>query len=237
MLSVLPVLLSALAFTGPTGDLAPANVDDLLVQHAEVLHLGPGDTLRDLRHVALHNGYVLHVRRYHQGVPVLGESASLRYDAHGVLQQTHSDFHPLSPSGTPTVSAVEARISAFKATWGINLPTELFRKDAFDDSLAIDGATHSWIYQVHVPGLLPHQNREVWVDALTGEVTRIIDPTRHSTSARVFTPHPNPTGDLSDTTAVELENLTSDNALTGQWPTATTASPAKPTGRSTPATT
>ena len=217
MLSVLPVLLSALAFTGPTGDLAPANVDDLLVQHAEVLHLGPGDTLRDLRHVALHNGYVLHVRRYHQGVPVLGESASLRYDAHGVLQQTHSDFHPLSPSGTPTVSAVEARISAFKATWGINLPTELFRKDAFDDSLAIDGATHSWIYQVHVPGLLPHQNREVWVDALTGEVTRIIDPTRHSTSARVFTPHPNPTGDLSDTTAVELENLTSDNALTGQW--------------------
>ena len=78
-------------------------------------------------------------------------------------------------------------------------------------------AYHSWIYQVHVPGLLPHQNREVWVDALTGEVTRIIDPTRHSTSARVFTPHPNPTGDLSDTTAVELENLTSDNALTGQW--------------------
>ncbi len=219
--TVLAALLfaSSLSTSATSQTISPTVASQLSSDYAEGLKLGAGDTLRDLKKLPVHTGYVIHTQRYHQGVPVLHESATLQFNHDGKLVSIRSDFRPLDMKETPSVSAVEARITGVKAVWGVTLPKAIFKDNAFDDSLAIDGPTARWIYAVHVPGLLPHQNRTVLVDAVTGEISRVIDPTRHAAnSARVFNPHPDPAGELSDNIKeVELMNLTSDTQLRGQW--------------------
>ena len=218
--SLLPL---ALLLTLPTSPLAPSGAPlpppaRLQEQVGAELQLGAGDTLRNLKALPLPLGVVLHVNRFHQGVPVLGESATVQLNSQGAVTGVFTDFSPLSVPGVPTVSAVEARITAIEAVWGVALPPELFRPDAYDDSLAVDGRTGRWIYAVEVPGILPHQRRVVWVDAITGEISRIQNPSRHAEApGKVFTPHPDPTGDLTDTSEVTLKNLTSDTSLRGAW--------------------
>ena len=201
--------------TSPPG-IAP--LVELNKQHGTSLKLGAGDTLRNLRVMTLPNGSVAHVNRFHQGVPVLGESATLHFDVEGNLTRILTDFSPLEILLEPVLSAVEARIIAVEAIWGVHLPKTLFQQNAFDDSLAIDGRTGRWIYSVFVPGILPNQSRTVWIDAHSGRVSRLRNQSLHAEApANVFIPHPDPRGDLSDTTPVTLKNLLGETNLRGAW--------------------
>ncbi len=204
-----------------TNLLQPDAVTELTQSYSEQLQLGAGDTLRDTRRLSLQSGYVIQTQRFHQGVPVLNESATLRFDHSGVLQRVRTDFRPLDIASPVRVSALKARLSAIKAVWGIELPEAIFDPNDYDGSLAIDGPTQQWVYAAHIPGISPHQYRIVLVNATTGAIQNIINPNRSAAnSANVFEPHPNPSSEidgLNGTTEVSLANLQSETHLRGQW--------------------
>ncbi len=140
-------------------------------------------TLADLVHRGTRRGLAATTVRFDQrvgGVLVDGGDVAVSFDASGRVLFVMNGYRPnlAGLATTPSISAAAAHAAAFSRLGIAGAPL------AFDETTLVfapDGASARLAWRVNVvPGVEPHGDWEVLVDARTGEVVRVANRACHA---------------------------------------------------------